>query len=1067
VVRRELCPLAAAAACNLHRWDSMGPLFMYWDEDGSAVAAAASGSSSLFALRTPSTRPGSELRHRYDANYYSAIYLIHRGRFDEARNCLDRAVEILDPQLTALAGESYPRAYRTLLLLQRIGQLEEIIDFKLSGSRSGVLTPRQQLLQRMWSSRMLGGLSRSGDDIEAWSELLMQQQLLRNPGTPYYNDSNMHLYLELCECVRKQAMEFGTVATDVPIPSISLSGVVRKQNPFLARGERILTNLLGFSPLELLPDESTAPEKQLPSLRCMQQALDYTRPRTMLPHLLFAVWKNLYAQGYRIQAFHRLRDMLVGVQDNDVFPRALREVIASSGVLHAVSTGQSAVRGDESWSTYRGVTELDQLKSMCYIRLAKWQMSLLDESLNHRAPNAITSSEGAMPSTPYSPLPNVSLFTFSSPAPLSAGSAMSPGADDSSFTASSLFDALDWFRQSTVCDPSSARAWHEFGMLLAKCCVSWKALLLKQSPLASNPALPSVSHPSGQPIPYVIAAIHAFFRSISLQTIGETSLQDLLRVLALWFEYGALEENTYDGSTAATSPLLSPTSPLLMPMQDLTSPPSSIVGAMLQGLNLIAIEHWLVVIPQLIARIHVASPPIRSVLLELLHRVGKAHPQALIYPLTVASKSPLESRRRSALSVLDGMRSHSNVLVSQASLVSEQLVRVAILWHEMFYEGLEEASHAYLGNKDFAGMMRILDPLHALLAKPASSMSIKEAAFVASYGKELGEAYECCKKFERATALAEARSKEPLPPDFTPEEQKARAKLQKQEARHTASYMTRAWELYTAVFRRLAKQIQSTHELELSDISSQLLLSRDLELAVPGAYKAGERVVRISVFEPLLRIIDSKQHPRRLGMLGSDGVSYTFLLKGHEDLRQDERVMQLLGLVNTLLQADSSAAKHDLSIRRYAVVPLSPNSGLIEWCHGADPIHTVIKRYRDARAILLNIEQRLMVKYAPDYHLCTITQRVEVFDYAVSMTSGQDLANVMWLHAPSSEIWLTRRSRFTSSCAVMSMVGYILGLGDRHTCNLLLEKSSGALVHIGKSDNANYFPFSVATLIVC
>jgi FKBP12-rapamycin complex-associated protein len=38
---------------------------------------------------------------------------------------------------------------------------------------------------------------------------------------------------------------------------------------------------------------------------------------------------------------------------------------------------------------------------------------------------------------------------------------------------------------------------------------------------------------------------------------------------------------------------------------------------------------------------------------------------------------------------------------------------------------------------------------------------------------------------------------------------------------------------------------------------------------------------------------------------GSDGIPYTFLLKGHEDIRQDERVMQLFGLVNTLLNNDS------------------------------------------------------------------------------------------------------------------------------------------------------------------
>lgn len=54
-------------------------------------------------------------------------------------------------------------------------------------------------------------------------------------------------------------------------------------------------------------------------------------------------------------------------------------------------------------------------------------------------------------------------------------------------------------------------------------------------------------------------------------------------------------------------------------------------------------------------------------------------------------------------------------------------------------------------------------------------------------------------------------------------------------------------------------------------------------------------------------------------------------LQGHEDLRQDERVMQLFGLVNTMLANDRTTAERDLSIARYAVIPLSPNSGLIGW----------------------------------------------------------------------------------------------------------------------------------------
>lgn len=62
-----------------------------------------------------------------------------------------------------------------------------------------------------------------------------------------------------------------------------------------------------------------------------------------------------------------------------------------------------------------------------------------------------------------------------------------------------------------------------------------------------------------------------------------------------------------------------------------------------------------------------------------------------------------------------------------------------------------------------------------------------------------------------------------------------------------------------------------------------------------------------------------------------------------QDLRQDERVMQLFGLVNNMLAADSTTAERDLSIARYAVIPLSPNSGLIGWVPNCDTLHALIR----------------------------------------------------------------------------------------------------------------------------
>lgn len=66
--------------------------------------------------------------------------------------------------------------------------------------------------------------------------------------------------------------------------------------------------------------------------------------------------------------------------------------------------------------------------------------------------------------------------------------------------------------------------------------------------------------------------------------------------------------------------------------------------------------------------------------------------QALIYALTVATKSQDERRKEAAESILQNMREHSSALVQQAIMVSEELIRVAILWHEQWHEGLEDAS---------------------------------------------------------------------------------------------------------------------------------------------------------------------------------------------------------------------------------------------------------------------------------------------------------------------------------------------------------------------------------------
>ncbi|KAK3375945.1 armadillo-type protein [Lasiosphaeria ovina] len=533
-------------------------------------------------------------------------------------------------------------------------------------------------------------------------------------------------------------------------------------------------------------------------------------------------------------------------------------------------------------------------------------------------------------------------------------------------------DILNCYSKATQYHPKWYKAWHAWALANFEVV---QALASRGDQESRGEQAIIVQH--------VVPAIRGFFESIAL-SFG-SSLQDTLRLLTLWLTYGGHAE---------------------------------VSNAVIEGFAHVSVDTWLEVIPQLIARINQPNRRVQQSIHSLLADVGRAHPQALVYPLTVAMKSRHNMRRsRSATQIMDSMRQHSSRLVEQAEIVSHELIRVAVLWHELWHEGLEEASRLYFGDHNIEGMFAALEPLHNQLENGPETL--REISFAQTFGRDLSEAREWCRQYQETQDVND---------------------------------LNQAWDLYYQVFRRISRQLPQMTSLELTYCSPKLLKAKDLDLAVPGTYRSGQEIVRIMSFDGTFSVISSKQRPRKLDIVGSDGKTYTFLLKGHEDIRQDERVMQLFGLCNTLLANDSECYKRHLNIQRYPAIPLSQNSGLLGWVPNSDTVHQLIREYRESRKILLNIEHRIMLQMAPDYDNLTLMQKVEVFGYALDNTTGQDLYRVLWLKSKSSEAWLDRRTNYTRSLGVMSMVGYILGLGDRHPSNLMLDRITGKIIHIDFGD---------------
>eukprot|EP01104_Vermistella_antarctica_P000464 TRINITY_DN1061_c7_g1_i1.p1 TRINITY_DN1061_c7_g1~~TRINITY_DN1061_c7_g1_i1.p1 ORF type:complete len:2466 (-),score=573.86 TRINITY_DN1061_c7_g1_i1:99-7496(-) len=575
---------------------------------------------------------------------------------------------------------------------------------------------------------------------------------------------------------------------------------------------------------------------------------------------------------------------------------------------------------------------------------------------------------------------------------------------DGTLDQQSITQILRCYRRASELEPSEYKAWHKWALMNFEAATHYEKqikALREQQRTGSIAGGTSVKHVAAsaaataatrkklikQRQAHLVPAVRGFFRSIALgpgRGSGQ-SLQDTLRLVTLWFTYGNHE---------------------------------SVTDAMSDGFSTIDIDTWLEVIPQIIARVDSNIPAVRRMVLELLSQIGNEHPQALVYPLTVASTSETAPRREAAQVVLEKMCKRTPSLVEDALLVSEELVRVSIIWHEMWHEALEEASRCYFTDNNAEGMVERLRPMHKNIDQ--GPVTMKEQAFEHTFGRDLREAEEWSKRWEKTKAKND---------------------------------LNQAWDLYYVAFKKINTLLPQMKILRMRYVSPKLEQASNLSLAVPGTYDVGCEMVTIRSFGSMLQVITSKQRPRKCSIFGSDGKEYTFLLKGHEDLRQDERVMQLFGLVNTLLKNDPETSKGHLRIVRYPAVPLSQNSGLIGWVPNTDTMHALIQEYRTLKGIDLKLEHRRMHQMCgTGYERLPLSHKVEVFRFALDGSQGEDLHKVLWLKARNSEVWLDRRTNYSRSLAVTSMVGYLLGLGDRHPSNIMVERETGRVLHIDFGD---------------
>ncbi|UPR01432.1 phosphatidylinositol kinase [Chloropicon primus] len=226
-------------------------------------------------------------------------------------------------------------------------------------------------------------------------------------------------------------------------------------------------------------------------------------------------------------------------------------------------------------------------------------------------------------------------------------------------------------------------------------------------------------------------------------------------------------------------------------------------------------------------------------------------------------------------------------------------------------------------------------------------------------------------------------------------------------------------------------------------------------------FESSSHHVTIAQIFDEVEILNSLQKPKVIKVLGSDGREYKFLCKPKDDLRKDTRMMEFANVLNHLLATKShhlGNASRNLYIRTFAVMPLTEDCGMIEWIENTRGFrHCCQDVYIQENMFDRRTNRQIKDMY--DAHFRKQASGTSIKKAREHGFHAQLLDKVLdrfpprlhkWFlqHFSEPSSWLEARLKFSRSCAVWSVCGHVVGLGDRHGENVLIDSSTGDCVHV-------------------
>ncbi|KAJ3219137.1 hypothetical protein HDU67_002470 [Dinochytrium kinnereticum] len=236
---------------------------------------------------------------------------------------------------------------------------------------------------------------------------------------------------------------------------------------------------------------------------------------------------------------------------------------------------------------------------------------------------------------------------------------------------------------------------------------------------------------------------------------------------------------------------------------------------------------------------------------------------------------------------------------------------------------------------------------------------------------------------------------------------------------------------------------------------------------IPGQYDGEIKPdirchAKILRFSPSVLVMSSMRRPKRLKMVGDDEKSYPWLVKGGEDLRLDQRIQQMFAIMNKLMGMNSFCVRSRISLITYKVIPMSNSLGIIEWVDGTKPLKACMAEgegfdsaFKGAQKVYSEFikgygksNQPIVSCFDPYLQTAKRADVLKTMETLYARTHRSYLTEFLQKLSSSPEAYFEMRLNFSNSLAALNICSYLLGIGDRHLDNFLVDLKCGQIIGI-------------------